>query len=186
MRRMSGRSRAGGWRGESLFLGNRQSDLRKRGVKPQTLGAVSQIRGFVLQTKGEGSQEHSCDCTTDGGGASQKNRGLVSKDQWKKKKISAAQLLISTVNDSPDSSHCMTKARQDQLGPQVLDALELPCPSGVQPSGGQLLEQEPCQSECVSPLLVLAAHLRRLVQHTLKGQAVRSLPCKQGENGDFM
>ena len=91
-----------------------------------------------------------------------------------------AQHDACTVTDSPDSSHCMTKARQNQLGPQVLDALEQPCPTGVQPSRGQLLEQESCYSECVSPLLVLAAHLRCLVQHTLKRQALKRLPCKQG------
>ena len=74
-----------------------------------------------------------------------------------------------TVSDSPDSSHCMTKAGQDQVGPQVLYASEEPCPSGAQPSRGQLLQQQPCYSECVCPLLVLAAHLRRLLQHTLEG-----------------
>ena len=107
-------------------------------------------------------------------------QGLFQQTSKKKKKNSTtAQLLMHTVTDSPDSSYCMTKARQDQLGPQVLYALEQPCPSGMQPSRGQLLEQEPCHSECVSPLLVLAAYLRRLLQHTLKGQAVRSLPCTQ-------
>ena len=65
----------------------------------------------------------------------------------------------------------MGEARQDQVGPQIFYAPEAPCPTGAQPSGGHLLEQQPCYPERVSPLLVLAAHLRGLVQHTLESHS---------------
>jgi len=62
----------------------------------------------------------------------------------------------------------MAQTWHDQLGPQVFNAAKLPCPCGVQPSRGQLLQQQACDLQAVYPVLVLGPDVRCLVQHTLE------------------
>jgi hypothetical protein len=50
----------------------------------------------------------------------------------------------------------MAQPWHNQLGPQVLNAAKLPCPCGVQPSRGQLLQQQACHLQAVYPVLVLS------------------------------